>query len=101
MDVDVHAPCLDGRSEIRTMTLHRGKLTARFVETAAVGPHDDGRGLRLIVRKSGAKSWILRYQLNHRRRDMGLGRYPETTLAMARERALAIRRDIDSTRRDP
>jgi Phage integrase central domain/Arm DNA-binding domain len=83
------------------MTLHRGKLTARYVETAALGAHDDGRGLRLIVRKSGAKSWILRYQINHRRRDMGLGRYPETTLAMARERALAIRREIDTTRRDP
>ena len=60
-------PEFDGR------TLHRGKLTARHVETAAPGAHDDGRGLRLIVRKSGAKSWILRYQLNHRRRDMGLG----------------------------
>ena len=35
------------------MTLHRGKLTARYVETAAPGTHDDGRGLRLIVRPSG------------------------------------------------
>jgi integrase len=57
--------------------------------------------LRLLVRKGGSKCWILRYQLNKRRRDMGLGRYPETTLAMARDRALAIRREIDATRRDP
>jgi integrase len=83
------------------MTLHRGKLTARYVETAAPGTHDDGRGLRLIVRPSGARSWILRYQLDRRRRDMGLGRYPETTLAAARARALEIRREIDATRRDP
>jgi integrase len=32
---------------------------------------------------------------------MGLGRYPETTLAAARARALEIRREIDATRRDP
>ena len=83
------------------MTLHRGKLTARQVETARQAPMMTAAGLRLIARKSGAKSWIFRYQLNHRRRDMGLGRYPETSLAMARERALAIRREIDLTRRDP
>lgn len=83
------------------MTLHRGKLTARQVETAPPGTYDDGRGLRLVVRDGGARSWILRYQLNKRRRDMGLGRWPETTLAMARERALSIRREIDATRLDP
>lgn len=83
------------------MTLHRGKLTARQVETLPAGTYDDGRGLRLIVRPGGARSWILRYQLHKRRRDMGLGRFPETTLAMARARAMEIRREIDATRRDP
>jgi hypothetical protein len=82
------------------MAAQRGKLTARQVETAPAGAHDDGRGLRLIVRKSGARSWILRYQIDHRRRDMGLGRYPETTLAVAREKALELRREIDAGR-DP
>ncbi|MGE3295685.1 MAG: tyrosine-type recombinase/integrase, partial [Geminicoccaceae bacterium] len=78
------------------MTLHRPRLTARFVETAPPGVHDDGRGLRLVVRKSGAKSWILRYQMNYRRRDMGLGRFPETSLALARAKAMELRRDIDA-----
>jgi hypothetical protein len=36
----------------------------------------------------------LRYQLNGRRRDMGLGPFPEITLAAAREKALAARRQI-------
>ena len=83
------------------MTTHKPKLTARRVETAQPGTYDDGRGLRLIVRPSGARSWILRYQLNGKRRDMGLGRWPETTLAMARDKALDVRRGIDATRRDP
>ena len=58
------------------MTTHKPKLTARRVETAPAGTYDDGRGLRLIVRPSGARSWIVRYQLNGKRRDMGLGRWP-------------------------
>lgn len=48
----------------------------------------------LVVKPSGAKSWVLRYQLNGRRRDMGLGPYPEVTLAAAREKALAARRHL-------
>ena len=56
------------------MTTPKPKLTARRVETAQPGTYDDGRGLRLVVRPSGARSWILRYQLNGKRRDMGLGR---------------------------
>jgi hypothetical protein len=48
----------------------------------------------LVVKPSGARSWVLRYQLNGRRRDMGLGPYPEVTLAIAREKALAARRHL-------
>jgi integrase len=88
------------KTEIGTVTTHKAKLTARRVETAPPGTYDDGRGLRLVVRPGGARSWILRYQLNGKRRDMGLGRWPETTLAMARERALSLRREIDA-KRDP
>ncbi len=69
-------------------------LTARRVDTAPPGRHVDGRGLMLIVKPSGAKSWVLRYQLNGRRRDMGLGPYPEVTLARAREKTLEARRHL-------
>ncbi len=70
------------------------RLTARKVATAAPGRHTDGRGLMLLVKKSGSRSWVLRYQIEGRRRDMGLGAWPEVTLAMARERAREARRRI-------
>ena len=69
-------------------------LSARRTETAGPGRHGDGRGLYLLVKASGARSWLLRYQMNGKRRDMGLGAYPEVTLAMARELAIEARRLI-------
>ncbi len=69
-------------------------LSARKVETAQPGKYGDGRGLTLFVKPSGARSWVLRYQLAGRRRDLGLGAWPEITLARAREKALEARRLI-------
>ncbi len=69
-------------------------LTARKVETAPAGKHGDGRGLFLLVKASLARSWVLRYQIQGRRRDLGLGAYPDVTLAMARQRATEARRLI-------
>lgn len=69
-------------------------LNARKVETALPGRHGDGRGLFLYVKPSGARSWVLRYQIHGRRRDLGLGAYPDVSLARARERALDARRLI-------
>ena len=75
-------------------------LTARRVETAGPGSHVDGRGLMLVVKLSGSRSWVLRYQIAGRRRDLGLGPWPEVTLAEAREKALEARRLVVA-RRDP
>jgi len=75
-------------------------LSARKVATAGPGRHGDGRGLLLVVRPSGARSWILRYQLGGRRRDLGLGPWPEVSLAEARDRAIAARRLVKAGR-DP
>jgi len=52
-----------------------GKLTDRTVKSAPPGRHGDGdvKGLMLIVQPGGARSWVLRYQMGGRRRDMGLG----------------------------
>ena len=75
-------------------------LSARKVATAGAGRHSDGRGLLLVVRPSGARSWILRYQMAGRRRDFGLGPWPEVSLAEARERALTARR-LTKAGRDP
>ena len=69
-------------------------LSARKVATAPAGRHSDGKGLMLLVKKSGAKSWVFRYQLNGKRRDMGLGPYPEINLAAAREKVMVLRRQL-------
>jgi hypothetical protein len=44
-------------------------------------------GLRLRVKDTGARSWVLRTTVDGRRVDIGLGAFPEVSLAAARERA--------------
>ena len=51
-------------------------------------------GLALQVLPSGGRTWILRATIAGRRRDMGLGGYPEVTLARAREKAALYRGQI-------
>lgn len=51
-------------------------------------------GLQLSVTESGARSWVLRATVDGKRREMGLGGYPDVTLAMARERARDARTKI-------
>ena len=51
------------------------------------GRHSDGKGLYLLVKKTGRKSWVYMWDKNHRRREMGLGGFPDVSLAKARERA--------------
>ena len=76
------------------MAIHR--LTSREVETAGPGKFEDGGGLRLVVSKSGARRWVLRYTLNGKRREMGLGSFPAVNLAQARNKALEFRGKVDS-----
>ena len=58
------------------------------------GMYPDGNGLYLRVKPNGAKAWVLRYQLDGRRRDAGLGPFPDITLAKAREEADKRRREL-------
>ena len=44
----------------------------------------DGQGLRLEVDRSLNRKWIFRFTLRGKRRDMGLGRFPDVTLRQAR-----------------
>jgi integrase len=53
-------------------------------------------GLALQVTSTGARSWILRVMVGGKRRDMGLGGFPDVTLAGAREAARAAREKIKS-----
>lgn len=69
------------------------KLTALKVKKLTEkGSYEDGDGLRLVVRESGSKSWVLRYQVGGMRKDLGLGGYPAVGLKEAREMALEQKR---------
>jgi integrase len=69
-----------------------GRLTVAKVKAAAPGKHADGANLWLQVGPSGSKSWLLRFTLNGRTREMGLGPYPLISLSEARDKAVAQRR---------
>lgn len=56
------------------------------------GFYHDGGGLYLQVSKTGKKSWVYRFMLNGKQRDMGLGAYPTFSLADARTKAAACRK---------
>ncbi|MGE6793263.1 tyrosine-type recombinase/integrase [Pseudomonas guineae] len=72
-----------------------GKLNPKQVENLTEpGTYEDGDGLRLIVKLTGRKSWLLRYQLDGRRREMGLGAYPEISLKNARLETNSKRRQL-------
>jgi integrase len=69
-----------------------GKLTALSVKNAKPGRHGDGLGLYLLVKPSGARSWLLRVQRDGKRRDIGLGSLAARSLAEAREKAAELRK---------
>lgn len=57
----------------------------------AVGGVD---GLHLMVKPTGAKSWILRVSIAGKRTDAGLGGYPDVGLSEARELAKEFKRKL-------
>jgi len=78
-----------------------GKLPAVALQKQMKpGMYSDGGGLYLQVSKSGAKSWIYRYQLNGRAREMGLGPLHTISLAKARSKARECR-ELRLDRIDP
>ncbi|GAA0567891.1 tyrosine-type recombinase/integrase [Halomonas salifodinae] len=68
-----------------------GKLTSKAVQKLAKegkkGMTGDGQGLYLQITAGGSVSWIYRFKLQGKQRYMGLGSYPDVSLALARERA--------------
>lgn len=81
-------------------------LTPMQVKNAKPGRHADGEGLHLLVKPTGAKSWVYRFMLNGKARDVGLSRCPEAvallhktggdnlTLAQARDVASIYRMKV-------
>jgi integrase len=53
-------------------------------------------GLLMVVKPSGTRSWVLRTKVGNKRRSIGLGGYPDVTLAMAHEKARNIKEIVES-----
>lgn len=74
------------------MTLHYQLTdTAVRAKNKPPGYYLDGRGLYLQVAPGGSRSWLLRYTLRGKTREMGLGSVLDFGLARARERAQQAR----------
>jgi len=76
-----------------------GKLSAiKVTKATKPGLYADGGGLYLRIGPTGAKSWVYRFMLDGKRRDMGLGPLHTITLADARAKAVECRKQrLDGT----
>ena len=54
----------------------------------------DGNGLTFTLSKNGTPAWVLRYRHGGRQKELTIGRYPDITLAKARELAAEARANI-------
>jgi integrase len=73
-----------------------GSLEIRRLEKPGLHAVGGVAGLHLQISKTGSRSWILRTMVGDRRRDIGVGAFPDIPLAMARDRARAIKADIQN-----
>jgi integrase len=72
-------------------------LSAQSVKAAPPGRHADGAGLHLLVKTTGARSWVYRFMLHGKARDVGLGPAAgkdHIPLAKARDLAAALRLQV-------
>jgi len=56
-----------------------------------IGKHCDGAGLWLVKRDTGGAQWVLRVTVFGKRREMGLGGWPDISLKDARSKAMIER----------
>jgi integrase len=77
------------------MSREVNRLSPAFVASHKTpGYYADGGNLYLQISKAGTKSWVIRYRLFGRRRDMGLGVARDVSLKEARDKALAARKQV-------
>ncbi len=58
------------------------------------GKYADGQGLWIIKRTKSSGKWVLRLSHDGKRREMGLGPWPDVPISEARERAAAARKQM-------
>lgn len=68
------------------------KSVERLLRSGEKAMHSDGQGLYLKVSAMGSGSWIYRFKLNGKSRDMGLGTVDDITLVQARDSASQARK---------
>ena len=67
-------------------------LTNLKIRSAAVGKKlHDGSGLYLTLSARGRGKWTMRFMMNQKAREIGLGPYPELSLADARKKHFEAR----------
>ena len=67
-------------------------LTNFKIKSAAIGKrHHDGGGLYLTLSARCRGKWTIRYMINRKAKEIGLGRYPELSLADARKKHFEAR----------
>ena len=76
------------------------QLNDRTIKAADSGKLNDGGGLWLRLTGKGRGFWFYRYTVGSRRPELGLGSYPETSLAQARQQAQKWR-DVRQRGQDP
>src|SRR6185503_16985296 len=72
-------------------------LSPLAVKNAKPGRYADGGGLHLLVKESGARSWVYRFMLKGKSRDVGLGTAAgpgKISLTDARDAADELRRKV-------
>jgi len=77
--------------ELSPIEVKRLEHSGRGNKTFAVG---GVAGLLLQIKRTGTRSWILRTQIGDKRRELGLGAYPDVPLGQARERARDAKEQI-------
>ena len=71
------------------------KLNPKAIDTLPPGTHGDGNNLYLVVKESGSRAYLLRYQWRGRPQKMGLGSTRDVSLKEARDKAIDANRLLD------
>ena len=90
MSANIHYKKVDRKVDIILNKSHL--LTSAFLKSAPTGKHIDGAGLWFIKRADGGAQWMLRVSLGGKRREMGLGGFPDVSLKEASELATDYRK---------